>query len=244
MLITHSSLYKCVPTDMYMLSSDKNYYLVLEDGRHGLFNFVSKAHKLISIGHLDVTEWHKAVKVIFKQLIECVDFMHNHNVCHFDISLENIVINDAKIVINKNSESNQKICIESKGIQIKLIDFGLAELFEDDFKTNKHCGKLSYFSPEIQANASIFEARSNDIWCCGIVLFAMIFDGFPWQRANESDNNFRCVVVNNDIDKLIEAYAKMDYVNQDLLDLFQGFFQYESKRITMQQIKDCGWLSY
>merc|ERR1719464_182705 len=134
------------------LACETNYYLVLEDGGHSLFDFVTRAHHLISIGHLDIVEWHKAVKVIFKQLVECIDFMHQCRICHFDISLENILINDVRIVTVDN-----KIFFDLDAIQVKLIDFGLADVFTNTFKTNKHCGKKSYSSPEI-ANKNVFDA--------------------------------------------------------------------------------------
>eukprot|EP01084_Bolivina_argentea_P188811 324903_1 len=71
-----------------------NFYMVLEHGGDDLFAFVNKAHRFISNGTLDIFEWHSAVKVIFLQMIEAIEFIHSKNVCHFDISLENFLIND------------------------------------------------------------------------------------------------------------------------------------------------------
>eukprot|EP01084_Bolivina_argentea_P168155 291684_1 len=74
-----------------------NFYLIMEDGGSDLFDFIKKAHGLISMDIIHMNDWHKVVKIIFKQMIECIEFIHSKNVCHFDISLENFLINDVKV---------------------------------------------------------------------------------------------------------------------------------------------------
>ena len=66
----------------------------MENGGHSLFEFISSAHQIIDAGHMDVSEWHKFVKIVFKQMIECIQYLHSLNICHFDISLENFLINN------------------------------------------------------------------------------------------------------------------------------------------------------
>eukprot|EP01084_Bolivina_argentea_P050214 92333_1 len=76
--------------------SKTNYYLVMEDGGTSLWDFISDAHGLINQGQITIKEWHRVCKIIFKQMIECIEYIHSQNVCHFDISLENMVINDVE----------------------------------------------------------------------------------------------------------------------------------------------------
>ena len=71
---------------------------MMEDGGESLFDFVNKAHQLILSGNIDITEWHRVCKVIFKQMLECIEFIHSLNICHFDISLENFLINDVDVI--------------------------------------------------------------------------------------------------------------------------------------------------
>ena len=90
--------------------------MAMEDGGDSLFDFVSKAHRLIMAGSIKPAEWIRVVKVIMNQLVEAVEFMlsthilsvslppthslvvhphstrHNLNICHFDLSLENILV--------------------------------------------------------------------------------------------------------------------------------------------------------
>ena len=106
--------------------SNTNYYLVMEDGGHSLFSFIEKVHKIILAGNMDILSWHETVKVIFKQMIECIQYIHSKYVCHYDISLENFLINDVDVYYGENGKL--RLCNDS--IQIKLCDFGLAGRFK------------------------------------------------------------------------------------------------------------------
>eukprot|EP01083_Nonionella_stella_P242421 845630_1 len=154
--------------------SSSNYYLMMESGGFNLFDFIKKSHRLIRLNMVDMFEWHETVKIIFKQMIEAVEFMHKHNVAHFDISLENTMINDVSILIINANTQNEKIEYEKNEIQIKIIDFGLAEQFgeRDGFKSNKYVGKRNYQCPEIVSQKT-FNADSNDVFCLGVCLFMM-----------------------------------------------------------------------
>ena len=102
-----------------------DYYLVMEDGGGSLFDFVMNAHRFIQLGILDTSHWIQVVKVIFKQMIECIQFIHDQNVCHFDISLENFVINDVMIHLHEDLNSGKEIIkLALDDIQVKLCDFG------------------------------------------------------------------------------------------------------------------------
>ena len=102
-----------------------DYYLAMEDGGGPLFDFITSAHKMIALGMLDVSHWIEVVKIIFKQMIECIEFIHSKNVCHFDISMENFLINDVLLYLDENIELHkQKILLATEDIQIKLCDFG------------------------------------------------------------------------------------------------------------------------
>eukprot|EP01084_Bolivina_argentea_P161103 280462_1 len=83
------------------------YYLIMSDGGNDLFEYVKQGHKLINKGLLNVFVWQKAVKTIFTQMIECIEFLHNNNVCHFDISLENFLIHTI------NSSKNGRKCAKT-----------------------------------------------------------------------------------------------------------------------------------
>eukprot|EP01084_Bolivina_argentea_P234594 394949_1 len=227
------------------LRCNKNYYLILEYAGTDFFDFISTVHNLISRSNLDILQWHKTVKIIFKQMIECIEYIHNKHICHFDISLENFCINDIRISYNENVDiKHSKIVFDSDDIRIKLIDFGLATLFNPGkYKTNKYCGKRGYKSPEVAFEKSTFDARSNDIWCLGVVLFVMVIGCKPWYDVDEADILF-VLMMRGDVAKVLKSWDKLHYVNEDLIDLFQSFFQLEKQRITLDEIKQHPWLKY
>ena len=107
-----------------IIYSHKDYYLIMEDGGGGLFDFVFKAHQLIKTGDIQISEWHKVVKIMFKQMIDCIQYIHCKNVCHFDISLENFLINDVPVSIKRCSNGNEVIVFDTDQIHVKLCDFG------------------------------------------------------------------------------------------------------------------------
>ena len=111
----------------------------MEYGGNTLFSFIQKAHEYISAGYIDIDDWHKLIQVIFKQMVESIEYIHSKNICHFDISLENFLINGVQVECCDNGKI--KFDINTNDIQCKLIDFGLAEHFPNgDFSSTKYCG--------------------------------------------------------------------------------------------------------
>ena len=96
----------------------------MEDGGCSLFDFVKKCHRCIQERVLSISHWKQVVKVIFKQMIEAIQYIHSKNTCHFDVSLENFIINDVEIqLISNGKSSNFRFLLDD--IRVKLIDFGI-----------------------------------------------------------------------------------------------------------------------
>ena len=72
------------------IESIENYMVVLEDGGMDLFNFCSEVHEQIKQKSVTVGEWQKTLKLISKRIIELIHWLHSINICHLDISLENV----------------------------------------------------------------------------------------------------------------------------------------------------------
>ena len=68
-------------------------------------------------------------KIIFKQVVDAVKYCHHKNVVHRDIKLENLLVNENRVV--------------------KLIDFGFSIAIDPATKLNIFCGTPSYMAPEI-----------------------------------------------------------------------------------------------
>eukprot|EP01084_Bolivina_argentea_P257906 434603_1 len=125
--------------------SRSNYYFIQEHGGRSLFEFTLRAHDFIKAGYLDIKEWQDTVKAIFKQILYAVEYIHSKDVYHFDISLENLLINDVKVILS----TDNKIQFCKENISVKLCDFGLSEkIATNKYLTDKWCGKDGYKSPE------------------------------------------------------------------------------------------------
>lgn len=68
--------------------------------------------------------------------------------------------------------------------QIKLADFGVSQMFENDndMLTSK-AGTSFFFSPELCKGAS-YHGKPADVWACGVVLFLMSTKRFPFVSHN------------------------------------------------------------
>lgn len=117
------------------MDSRNNYYLVQEfGGIYTLYEFTKRAHRMIEAGQLELAEWRRTTKIIFKQMVEVVQFIHRHNVAHHDISLENFLISETDVVISDNNgRGSSKIYFVDNSIQIKLWCVILYDSIKIDF---------------------------------------------------------------------------------------------------------------
>lgn len=228
------------------MTSQNNYYLVQSyGGNFTLHDFTKKAHLMIEAGQLSTKEWRKAVRVIFRQMVEAVEFLHKHRTVHFDISLENFLISDAEVTIRDVGHQSQ-ITFKEHTLKVKLCDFGLSQVFDtdSDFHSHNFVGKPAYFSPEIaNRDAHGFNAKSNDIWCLGVCLFMLSVGGHPFQSSLKSDPAFQLIVDDADgVKKLLQRWKMIHYVSAELIDLIQATLRYEANRIDLDGMKESAWL--
>ena len=93
----------------------------------------------------------KEASVFFKDICLGVKYLQVNGIIHRDIKLENIMID--------------------KHLVIKIGDFGLAKLIDDDI-TNTTCGSTHIMAPEILKKTAY--GKESDLWSLGVLLFGMI----------------------------------------------------------------------
>lgn len=95
---------------------------------------------------------------IFQQILSGVKVIHQNNVIHRDLKLENIFI-------KKNPQNNHLIC--------KIGDFGLARQINIEETAVTDCGTQSYMAPEMLLSMSY--GKQVDVWALGVMFYYMLF---------------------------------------------------------------------
>lgn len=108
----------------------------------------------------------ESCRPLMYQIIQATKYLHSKNICHRDIKLENILLDES--------------------CSPKLIDFGFSTCFPLERKVKMFCGTPSYMSPEIVSRIE-YRGDKADIWALGVVLFALLQGFFPFKGSSDSD---------------------------------------------------------
>jgi len=125
-----------------------------------LFEYVNGGQMLdYIISHGKLKE--KQARKFARQIASAVDYCHRNSIVHRDLKIENILI--------------------SKTGDIKIIDFGLSNLFspDEDRKLKTYCGSLYFAAPEL-LQARPYTGPEVDVWSFGVVLFVLVCGKVPF----------------------------------------------------------------
>jgi len=209
--LTPKGFIRCID----FFNDGKLYYLIMDYGGISLHKYVLDNISKLNNKKLSIIGWRQHVQRLFKQMCIYVKFLHDNNVCHLDISLENCTIKDNIVY---------------------FCDFGLSEYFRNnDFKCNKFCGKLSYQSPEIYNKCKYYNATKSDLWSMGVILFLM-HTGVPLYKFPSIKDPYFCNVINEFTQKMVNAWKMDNYVPTIVYNLLHCIIKPETERYTMKQI--------
>jgi len=63
---------------------------------------------------------------------------------------------------------------------IKIVDFGLSNLFKEGEKLSTACGSPCYAAPEMVAGER-YDGVLADMWSCGVIIYAMVCGFLPFE---------------------------------------------------------------
>ncbi|CAE7943615.1 KIN10 [Symbiodinium necroappetens] len=101
----------------------------------------------------------------FHQIMAGVEQIHRMNVVHRDLKPENLLLDEQR--------------------NIKIVDFGLSNTYQDGQLLKTACGSPCYAAPEMVAGQRYVPSRC-DIWSCGVILFALVCGYLPFEDQNTS----------------------------------------------------------
>ena len=96
----------------------------------------------------------KYAKILFKKILQGVQAMHKIRICHRDIKLQNILLDE---------NYNPKIC-----------DFGSVFQVLEEKKLNGICGTRGYMAPEISKKNDEYDGFKADIFSLGVSLLRLV----------------------------------------------------------------------
>ena len=190
--------------------SERSLYLVMEECRGGeIFDRI--------IEHIQSKKMYseKDASIIFQQVMSCLQYCYNKNICHRDLKPENI------LYLNPGSEKDNRI---------KIIDFGLSQAI-DKLKTK--VGTAYYVSPEILKGKY---THLCDVWSAGVILYILLSGDPPFNGSSDS-------IIYSKIAEMRYSFPEKKWknVSNDAKDLITHMLVPEEERLTAEQVLAHKW---
>jgi len=189
---------------------------------------------------------------LWRQIMSAVEYMHSQNVCHRDISLENILYD---------------------GRNITVIDLGQATMGRKSLAANgaermyvkaAWCGKRFYLAPEVYSKEHCVRSNAGgefvycglgvDLWQCVVCLYTLAVGIYPYGSGAEepcpderlSGEFYLCA--NDGIERLIRHHHMhrlgFKMVSRGAIDLMQRMMKVQLKdRLSLQQVLQHEWIT-
>ncbi|KAF0691395.1 Aste57867_17363 [Aphanomyces stellatus] len=164
----------------------------------------------------------------FLQVLRGLSYLQSRFICHRDMSLENVLLDDhaAKII-------DFGLCIgipvDAQGMTYSLPPAGAV-------------GKIFYMPPEIYRNQVPFNGFSADVWSTGVMLFIMVTGAPPFERPDDMDPRFQMVATGR-MNEMLDSWG-MTHVSRSVRDLLNRMLVVHDprQRLTVEQISQHPWV--
>lgn len=148
----------------------------------------------------------------YQQIISGIEYIHKIGIVHRDLKPENILL-------DHNND-------------VKIVDFGLGNLYKEGGMLKTACGSPCYAAPEM-IKGQRYHGLMTDIWSSSVVLYTMVAGFLPFEDKNTS--------------KLYQKIQTPDYImpsnfSDQLKDLIRKTLVVDpAKRYTISDIRNHPW---
>ncbi|CAH8549576.1 unnamed protein product [Heterobilharzia americana] len=157
--LNHKYIYKLYQ----VVETQTHFYLILEYLPGGeLFDYILQKE------HLSEVE----ARVIFRQIVSAIGYIHSKGFAHRDLKPENILLDNDQ--------------------NVRIIDFGLCAKGNNLSMLNTFCGSFAYVAPEVLANKE-YSGNAADIWSLGVILYALLCGRLPFDPRSRKNSHKQLV---------------------------------------------------
>ena len=151
----------------------------------------------------------------YHQIISGLEYIHQCGIAHRDFKPENILLTNDNTIL-------------------KIIDFGLSNIYEGNQLLKTACGSPCYVCPEMVKEEN-YNGELSDIWSSGIILYLMLCGKLPFfHEQNE--------IMYQQI--LSGKFELPDYLSDNAKDLLSKLLEIDpNKRIRFAEIKKHPWFT-
>ena len=161
--------------------TQNNYYIVMEYVNGGALSDYLKKYKLLYQRPFP----EEVVQYLMRQIVDALIYIHDKNVIHRDLKLENIMVS-----FDSEKDKEELNMMKAK---IKIIDFGFAIiLLSDDYLVKTAVGTMLYMEPQIlekfynqaKGDKSRGYGKEADIWSLGCICYELFRGKYPFEAKN------------------------------------------------------------
>ena len=228
--INHNNIIKLIDYEL----TKNNIYFILDYCNGGNLSeyikyYEKKEGKLLNENY---------IQKLLRQLIKGLEYMHNKNIIHRDLKLENILLNFNDIKTSNLNEKIQKVDYSKVSLNdsftLKIADLGFSKNISKELYTHTFLGTPIIISPEVllgNDNERKYNTKA-DLWSLGIITYQLLI-GYPPFNSNESIFNiFKKIKIGK---YKIPTNIK---ISIEAISFINGLLQfYPEKRFNWEQIK-------
>jgi len=157
---------------------------------------------------------------IIKQILSAVAYLHEQGIAHRDLKPENLLCSG-----------------EGENEVVKIADFGLSKIFNEEDKLVTSCGTPGYVAPEVLLCESY--DKGVDMWGIGIITYVLLA-GYPPFYADDDTAMFERIM-NCDYDFDDECWDDVSELAKDFIQKL--LIKDPEQRLTAEEAMQHPWLT-